>query len=59
METYIHPSSPEIKAFIEQIRGTSHTAEEFINNLFRWFDKEICYSRINMPFFPLQRSDLD
>lgn len=59
METYIHPSSPEIKAFIEQIRGASRTAEEFINNLFHWFDKEISYSRINMPFFPLQRSDLD
>lgn len=56
---YVHPNSDEINSFILQIKKDTVTIGDFFNNLFRWFDENIEYSRLNNPFMPLQRSDLD
>lgn len=56
---YIHPNTDEICSFILQIKKDTSTIEDFFTNLFRWFDENIEYSRLNNPFIPLQRSDLD
>ena len=57
--SYIHPYSDEIKIFIEVVIGEEKVLEEICKKIFAWFDKNISYSRLNAPFFPLQRSDLD
>ena len=57
--TYIHADTPQIQNFIrENIRDTSNL-KIICDTLFAWFDENIKYSRLNAPFFPLQRSDLD
>ena len=58
-ETYIHPDSDEIRSFVLQIKKDTTTIREFFEKLFKWFDENIEYSRLNNPFTPLQRSDLD
>ena len=58
-EKYIHPHAQEIRYFVKEIQGGGCTIHQFIKNLLLWFDEQITYSRLNMPFFPLQRSDLD
>lgn len=57
--TYIHPDSDEIRSFVLQIKKDTTTIREFFEKLFKWFDENIEYSRLNNPFTPLQRSDLD
>lgn len=57
--TYIHPDSDEIRSFALQIKKDTTTIREFFEKLFKWFDENIEYSRLNNPFTPLQRSDLD
>ena len=58
MRTYIHPDDERIGAFIrDSIRGGS--IREAAEDLLAWFDENVGYSRLNAPFFPLQRSDLD
>ena len=57
--TYIHPDSDEIRSFALQIKKDTTTIREFFEKLFKWFDENIEYSRLNNPFIPLQRSDLD
>ena len=42
-----------------QIKKDTTTIREFFEKLFKWFDENIEYSRLNNPFIPLQRSDLD
>ena len=57
--TYIHADTPQIQNFIcENIRDTSNL-KIICDTLFTWFDENVTYSRLNAPFFPLQRSDLD
>ena len=57
--TYIHPSDKQILAFIEKQISGSYDLESICERLFAWFDREVEYSRLNAPYFPLQRSDLD
>ena len=57
--TYIHPDSDEIRSFALKIKKDTTTIREFFEKLFKWFDENIEYSRLNNPFTPLQRSDLD
>ena len=57
--SYIHPFSDEIQSFVKEIKENASTFEQFVDNLFRWFDDQITYSRLQHPFFPLQRSDID
>lgn len=56
---YIHPYSDAIQTFIENIIGEEKEIEQICKKIFDWFDENIVYSRLNAPFFPLQRSDLD
>ena len=60
-DRYIHPFSEEIREFVNDLADYSAdpSAEEFIKKLLAWFDENISYSRIDHPFYPLQRSDLD
>ena len=58
-ETYIHPDSDEIRSFALQIKKDTTTIREFFEKLFKGYDENIEYSRLNNPFTPLQRSDLD
>lgn len=56
---YLHPDSAEIQSLICQIKEDAASVQAMVDNLFVWFDQNIQYSRLNAPFFPLQRSDLD
>jgi Transglutaminase-like enzymes, putative cysteine proteases len=56
---YLHPESDEIKCFIEALRLEGLNLSDAVRALFRWFDENISYSRLNAPYDPLQRSDLD
>ena len=59
MTTYIHSDDKRIEGFIrDTLRGGSDP-ETVAKALLAWFDENVGYSRLNAPFFPLQRSDLD
>lgn len=56
--TYIHPNDAKIADFAQNIaRGNS--LREICSSLLNWFEENVAYSRLNAPFAPLQRSDLD
>lgn len=38
--------------------GAENT-EQIIRNIISWFDENVKYSRLNSPYYPLQRSDID
>ena len=57
--SYIHPHSDIILKFIDNVIGAERALEEIFKKIFVWFDENISYSRLNEPFYPLQRSDLD
>jgi len=59
METYIHPSDEKIKKIIQKLELVNKDLKEIIHVIFKWFDSNVKYSRLNAPFYPLQRSDLD
>ena len=56
---YIHPDSPEIGCFIRELQLKDLPLCGVVGKLFRWFDDNVSYSRLNAPYRPLQRSDLD
>jgi len=56
---YIHPHSPEIERFIRELCLEDLPLNSTLEALLLWFDHNITYSRLNAPYFPLQRSDLD
>lgn len=55
----VHPTSPEIAAFAGSIRADANSLPQTIARLMDWFDQAVIYSRLDAPYFPLQRSDLD
>ena len=57
--TYIHSDDPKIDKFIQDNITNRNSIGAVCDELFCWFDKNVKYSRLNAPFFPLQRSDLD
>jgi len=57
--TYIHPNDKRIDEFIKDNIRDRSDINTVSNALLAWFDKNVEYSRLNAPFFPLQRSDLD
>ena len=57
--TYIHSDDKVIDAFIQKNIKDRSSIKTVCDELFNWFDKNVKYSRLNAPFFPLQRSDLD
>lgn len=57
--TYIHPDDKIIDEFIQENIVDRSSIKTICDELFSWFDKNVKYSRLNAPFFPLQRSDLD
>ena len=59
MEKYIHPTDEKIKSFIKDLGLEGKNLEETTGILLKWFDAFVTYSRLDAPFFPLQRSDLD
>ena len=56
---YIHTDSNELIEFAKQITKNTVCLYDIIENLFSWFDCNVKYSRLNSPYLPLQRSDLD
>ena len=59
LRKYINPSSNEIKDFANSMIKNTNSLEDIIQNIFSWFDENISYSRLQAPYFPLQRNDLD
>jgi len=57
--TYIHPDDRKIAAFIQNNICDKSSIRHICDGLLNWFDENVAYSRLNAPFFPLQRSDLD
>lgn len=56
---YIHPNDPEIWAFAKMLCRRGTDLRSVCDELLKWFNQNVAYSRMNAPFFPLQRSDLD
>ena len=56
---YIHPDSIEINCLINELHLEGKSLSGVVEELFLWFDNNISYSRLNAPYYPLQRSDLD
>ena len=56
---YIHPHSDPIEKFIENTVPDRRDLKTVCTQILHWFDSSVEYSRLNAPFFPLQRSDLD
>ncbi len=57
--TYIHANDAKIAGFIEEVIQDRNSLKTVVADLLAWFDKNVRYSRLNAPFYPLQRSDLD
>lgn len=58
-DEYIHPQSTVIEGFIKELHLNNLSLNNLVEILFRWFDDNISYSRLNAPYYPLQRSDID
>lgn len=56
---YIHPTDKQILDFSKIFYNDGSNLELICKKIFAWFDGNVAYSRLNAPFFPLQRSDLD
>lgn len=56
---YIHSDDNVIDEFIQNNIKDRSSLKTVCDELFNWFDKNVKYSRLNAPFSPLQRSDLD
>lgn len=56
---FIHPTDRRILDFSRNFSIGNNNLESICNNIFAWFDCNVKYTRLNAPFFPLQRSDLD
>ena len=57
--TYIHINDDKIKEFIAENIHDKSNLNTVATDLLNWFDRNVEYSRLNAPHFPLQRSDLD
>lgn len=57
--SYIHTNDLRIGKFIEENIQNKNDLKAVALDLLAWFDNNVCYSRLNAPFYPLQRSDLD
>ena len=58
-DEYIHPQSPEIDYFINELSLWNLPLNSILEMLLLWFESNVSYSRLNAPYYPLQRSDLD
>lgn len=56
---YINRDSKEILDFSKEMSRDVVGTENIIKNILRWFDENMEYSRLNSPYYPLQRSDVD
>lgn len=56
---YINPQSYEIVTFTNKMKENTQTLEDLIYNIFKWFNDNVDYSRLEQPYFPLQRNDLE
>lgn len=57
--SYIHLNNYKIEDFVAKVISEKGDIRAICKELFIWFDNNVEYSRLNAPFFPLQRSDLD
>lgn len=57
--TYIHPTDPRIHTFISEQCEDCQDLEAICRRILDWFNDCVEYSRLQAPFYPLQRSDLD
>lgn len=56
---YIRPEAPQVIDFAAEMQCEAQSIQDLIGNMLRWFDENIAYSRLNAPYVPLQRSDLN
>ena len=57
--TYLHSDDRRIQEFIRNTLSDTGSLQAVCRDLLAWFDQTVAYSRLNAPFFPLQRSDLE
>ena len=55
---YVHSKSEEISKFAREMSRNAVDTEHIIKNIFSRFDENVEYSRLNSPYYPLQRSDI-
>lgn len=56
---YIHVNDSRITAFAEAVIRDRADVRTLCEDVLAWVSHNTVYSRLNAPFFPLQRSDLD
>lgn len=56
---YINSESEEISKFAKEMSRNTIDTKHIISNILSWFDENIEYSRLNSPYYPLQRNDID
>lgn len=56
---YINSDSKEIVEYTKKMARDGTDLESVVRNILNWFDEHMSYSRLNSPYYPLQRSDLD
>lgn len=56
---YIHPADNRIADFSDAVCKNNIGLEAMCRSILAWFDGCVEYSRLQAPFFPLQRSDID
>lgn len=56
---YLNVKSKEILKFIEDVSKNETDVKNIIRNIFLWFDQNVEYTRLNSPYYPYQRSDID
>ncbi|MBO4914335.1 MAG: hypothetical protein J5449_03930 [Oscillospiraceae bacterium] len=56
---YIHPQAYETERFINELHLAALPLSSVVGTLLLWFDNNVSYSRLNAPYYPLQRTDID
>lgn len=59
MEKYLHQDDERIEKFITELQLRESQLSHVVESIFEWFNKNVSYSRLNAPYSPLQRSDIN
>lgn len=58
-KSYINPNSGEVQDYLKKINYKTELKIDLIFEIIEWFKGNVEYSRLNSPYFPLVRNDID
>lgn len=56
---YINPNSKEVKNYLNELNYGTKLEIDSLMEIIEWFKRNVEYSRLNSPYFPLVRNDID